>query len=145
MTVLYDLSMLNPPCVLVHCIHTCIRLWVKQRVIKSTCKAFNDETRGYCLSALAMLWRIACTVLCCAVHGLSVEVFGGRSEKKSECDDAVPVVTREGTGQQSSMGNAKFPQTVECFSSLPRNRGAKRFQWKIISLMHVCLGPGDQE
>lgn len=39
----------------------------KQRVLKSTCKAFKEETRSYCLSALAMLWRIACTgtVLCC--------------------------------------------------------------------------------
>lgn len=34
------------------------------------------------------------------------------------------------TRQQCIMGNAKFPPTVECFSSLSQNRGAQRFQWK---------------
>lgn len=129
-----------------HRVHTCICLGVKQHVLKSTCKASKDETRSYCLSALATLWRIACTVLCCAVHDQSVEFFGGRSEEKVlvwRCRP--PVLTGEGTGQQCSMGNAKFPQTVECFSSLSHNRGAKRFQWKIISLMCVCLGPSDLE
>lgn len=56
-----------------------------------------------------------------------------------------PVLTGEGTGQQCSMGNAKLSPTVECFSSLSQNRGAKRFQWKIFSLMRVCLGPNDLE
>lgn len=49
--------------------------------LKALAKAFKDETRSYCLSALATLWRIACTVLCCAVHGQSVRFFGGTSKK----------------------------------------------------------------
>lgn len=38
--------------------------------------------------------------------------------KKSEHDNAIIVLTGVRTGQQCSMGNAKFSQTVECFSSL---------------------------
>lgn len=48
--------------------------------LKALVKHLTDDIRSYCLSALATLWRIACSVLCCAVHGQSIEFFGGRSE-----------------------------------------------------------------
>lgn len=55
----------NPPCVLVHRMHTCINAGVKTSCPQKALKAFKDETRSYCLSALlATLWRIArCAVL----------------------------------------------------------------------------------
>lgn len=40
--------------------------------------------------------------------------------KTSERGDATAMLTQVGAGQQCSTGNAKFPQTVECFSSLSR-------------------------
>lgn len=104
MSVLYALSVLNPACVLVSHTHTCICL-SSQKKRKSTCKAFKYETRSYCLSSLATLRRIACTVLCCAVHDRSVEFFGGRSEEKKETVlvwQCYPRADRRG-GQDSSV------------------------------------------
>lgn len=107
----------------------------KTTFLQRTCKASKDEARSYCLSALATLWRIACTgtVLCC-----------GRSlcwilwwEERRKCDDAVLVLTGEGTGQQCGMGNAKSPLTVECFSSLSQTEEPKDFNGKSSPLC-VC-------
>lgn len=77
---------------------------VKQKhVLRSTCKAFKGETRSYCLSARLTLWRIARTVLCCAVHDQSAELFGGRSkkrkkeEKKRSVTMLIPVPTGDRT------------------------------------------------
>lgn len=51
------------------------------------------------------------------------------------------MLSQSGTGQQCSVGNTKFPQTVECFSSLSHNRGPKKISnGKFISLMPVCFG-----
>lgn len=55
----------------------------------------------------------------------------------------IPVLTVE-KGQDSSVTgvNIKFPQTVECFSSLSHIRRPKDSMEKIfISLMPVCLDP----
>ena len=44
--------------------------------------------------------RIACTVLCCAVHGQSASFFGGRSGKKSQERSDSESLTRGGRGGQ---------------------------------------------
>lgn len=85
-----------------------------------------------------------CTVLC--MVDLVNSLVGQGFKKKKIVTTSFPCDEKSrGGGQQCSMGNAKFPQTVECFSSLSHNRETKGFQWKIISLMRVCLGPDDPE
>lgn len=130
MTVLYVLSMLNPPCVLVHHVHTyiCLGLQVKWCVLKRTCKG---ETRSYCLSALATLWRIACTgTVLWTITLLNSLVGGAQKKKKKNVWHAVLMLTGEGAGQQCGMGNAKSPPTVECFSSLSQTEEPKDFSGK---------------
>lgn len=83
MTVLYVLSMLNPPCVLVHHVHTyiCLGLQVKRRFFKGLVKRL--KMRPEVIACL--LWQrcggLLVLVLCCAVDDHSVEFFGGRSEE----------------------------------------------------------------
>lgn len=80
---------------------------VKQHVLKTTHKAFKDETKSYCLSAArAKLWRIARTVL----HTIGpLNSLVGEAKRETKCDNAIPVLTGEGTGQQCSVGHARFP------------------------------------
>lgn len=75
-----------------------------------TCKVFKDENRSYCLSA-------AVATLCAVLYMIDLlnSLVGGAKRKK-KCDNAIPVLTGEGTGgQQRSMGKRLIPSNSGMF------------------------------
>lgn len=119
------------PVVLVHGVHTYICLGLQVKSSKALVKAFKDDTRSYCLSALAnaavdcLYWfRVLCPGRSLMLNSL---VGGVRAR---ECEGDVLVPAGEGTGQQCSMGNAESPPIVECFSSLSQTEEPRDFNGK---------------
>lgn len=105
-----------------------------KRVLKSTCKElkkWNQKLLPVVCCSYAVEDCLYWTVLCCTWSICWNSLVGG--VKKSMFDSDIPMVTRDGTRQDSSLAwiMPNSLKTVECFSSLSHNRGAKkRIQWK---------------
>lgn len=98
--------------------------------------------RGYCLSAVD-----DCLYCCCAAAHRSVGFFGGRRGRKQTNKQTTETVMMSSYWQQRGGGTAVrhgWCQIPSWQWNVSVVRGAKSSQWKVVSLVSVCLGPKDR-
>lgn len=127
------------------CTCICISWW-----LKTTCprkhfkKSLKDETRSYCLSCSSNAAEDCLYCKCAVLYTVNLlKFFGGTSKK---CDNIIPVLIRAGDEDSSVawvMPNSLKQWNVSVVCLITEE--SKGFQWKIISLMRVCLGPNGPE